>query len=464
MIPDEIGFMVHRKILKLLAVAALMSLAAVIAMVSAGPQTYEGREPEAPWRAAAQRRIEKFRKGGLAVRVLDADGSPLEGVRVRIVQKRHRFRFGSMVSAERLIEDSPEGDLYREAFMSNFNSATVPKFYDFIWLDPERPKRSVPATLKCLEWLAQKGIATHGHVLVWNFGPGGRKSPTPPGKEDSEERVARHFERTIERQDFAAGVQRWDVLNEPYENSEAFEVLGVAQAAEWFKRAHRADPEATLILNETGLCAMTVRSSWPDRLASTERLVNSLRDQGAPVHALGIQSHQFDALTPIPRVWETLERLSKLNLELLITEYDARTNPSAGRLASFEQRFRTPPDKPIRPELEQLEADYLRDYLTVCFSHPAVTEFTIWGFWDGDHWLFNAPFYRKDWTERPALSAWRELVYREWWTDLTLTTDRRGRVKTRGFLGDYDLYLEDELAKSVVLERHDQTLEIVLQR
>jgi endo-1,4-beta-xylanase len=31
---------------------------------------------------------------------------------------------------------------------------------------------------------------------------------------------------------------------------------------------------------------------------------------------------------------------------------------------------------------EALYGDYLRDYLTVMFSHPAVDGFLMWGFWD----------------------------------------------------------------------------------
>jgi len=29
----------------------------------------------------------------------------------------------------------------------------------------------------------------------------------------------------------------------------------------------------------------------------------------------------------------------------------------------------------------------------------------IWGYWDGSHWLDNAPFYREDWSEKPSLAV-----------------------------------------------------------
>jgi endo-1,4-beta-xylanase len=39
---------------------------------------------------------------------------------------------------------------------------------------------------------------------------------------------------------------------------------------------------------------------------------------------------------------------------------------------------------------------------------------------------------------KPAYDALKELIKRKWWTgELKLTTDQAGRVRFRGFLGDY---------------------------
>ncbi|HET8546648.1 MAG TPA: hypothetical protein VFL57_01515, partial [Bryobacteraceae bacterium] len=34
---------------------------------------------------------------------------------------------------------------------------------------------------------------------------------------------------------------------------------------------------------------------------------------------------------------------------------------------------------------------------------------------------------------------WRDLIFREWWTDETGVTDDSGNFRVRGFLGDYDV-------------------------
>ena len=66
---------------------------------------------------------------------------------------------------------------------------------------------------------------------------------------------------------------------------------------------------------------------------------------------------------------------------------------------------------------EQVQADYTRDFLTVCFSHPAIKGFMIWGFWEGAHWKPSAAMIRRDWSTKPNYDAWNDLIYRQWWTD-----------------------------------------------
>lgn len=66
------------------------------------------------------------------------------------------------------------------------------------------------------------------------------------------------------------------------------------------------------------------------------------------------------------------------------------------------------------------------------------------GFWAGRHWRPDAALWRKDWSIKPAGEAYRELVFRQWWTDEKLTTDDRGDAKVRGFLGGYRVIAEHD--------------------
>lgn len=112
-----------------------------------------------------------------------------------------------------------------------------------------------------------------------------------------------------------------------------------------------------------------------------------------------------DELGRTDTVWEVLDRFhNETGLPIAITEYDFETTD------------------------EDLKADYLRDFLTAAFAHPAVESFTMWGFWEGRHWRPDAAMFNQDWSETPSVQVWRDLVLEEWMTDQTLLTDAGGRL------------------------------------
>ena len=163
-----------------------------------------------------------------------------------------------------------------------------------------------------------------------------------------------------------------------------------------------------MFLNEAALCSRMHDPRWAERVAFTCSVAEELRDQGVPIHGLGLQSHHVESLAPIPEVLKTLDRFASLGLGLQVTEYDIRLVPATDDpKAGYQAKWRRPMPRPPTPEMEQLEADYLRDYLTACFSQPKVTAFIMWGFWQGKHWLYNAPLLREDWSPKPAGRVWR---------------------------------------------------------
>ena len=87
----------------------------------------------------------------------------------------------------------------------------------------------------------------------------------------------------------------------------------------------------------------------------------------------------------------------------------------------------------------ELAGRFTRDFYTTLFSHPAVGGIVMWGFWDGSHWKSNAPLYSKDWSQKPAGRAYRDLVLGQWRTAASGKTDKGGTFATRGFFGEYEI-------------------------
>ena len=90
----------------------------------------------------------------------------------------------------------------------------------------------------------------------------------------------------------------------------------------------------------------------------------------------------------------------------------------------------------------------------------------MWGFWDGSHWMNDAPLFRQDWTLKPAGQAYLDLVFKQWWTDESLATGADGAASVRGFLGDYDVTVHDAAGATydvpLTLGRDGATARVVL--
>jgi GH35 family endo-1,4-beta-xylanase len=374
---------------------------------------YPGAEPDAPWRAAASARIEQHRKADIAVTVKDAAGNPVAGAPVRVRMLRHAFGFATAIDCATLNGSSADNARYRQELLRNFNEVTIENDLKWPFFETWAAGRFDPAEL----WLREHGIPIHGHVLVW---PGAQNLPQdvqamlradPVDKEALRRRINGHIERMML---FTKGrVAEWDVLNEPFDNNDVQAVLGDAEMAEWFKIAHRADPDTRLFLNDYDIVE---RGGFSLRhIDFTFNALKLILAHEGPVDGFGFQSHFSGGLTDPERAYAIFDKFANEVSTIQVTEFD---------VSGVEDSVR---------------AQYTRDYLTLAFSHPKMSRFSLWGFWAGRHWRPEAAMFRRDWQPTPALEAWRGLIYREWWTDVEGVTGEDGVFRTRGFLGRYEV-------------------------
>lgn len=376
------------------------------------PEVYVPSQPDDAWRKAALERIERVRKADLTVTVTDAAGKPVAGAAVTVKMRRHAFGFGAAINAGAFKPDRDTDDTvkYREMTQKLFNRVVVENSFKWPrWENPESRRR----VLWALKWLRERGIEVRGHCLIW---PSWRHMPKDlqklrDDKAAFQQRIVDHI-----RQEVAATKGRiveWDVINEPFSNHDAMDVLGREAMVAWFQAARETDPAARLFINDYAILARSGRDKrHQDHYYETVRF---LLDQGAPLDGIGMQSHFGGDLTPPPRLLAILDRFAAFGKTIAITEFD------------------------INVADEALQAAYTRDFLTALFSHPSVNGIMMWGFWEGRHWRPQAALFRRDWTVKPNGEVWKQLVFGDWWTDAKRTTDRRGRLVTRGFLGDYEV-------------------------
>ena len=383
--------------------------------------TYSGREADAPWRSEAAARIESHRKGDFVLKVFDAEGEPL-AAEVALSLARHQFHFASVIDAGTLNGAGTDNEIYRQKMVELFNASGTEN--DLKWPPLEGDwgtNFNYSRTSTALEWLRLRGFFLRGHVLVWpgasnlpNYinaliSAGGSQRASVPGE------VLDHITGTVET--YAPWIDEWDVINEPYTNTTLMEAFGAENPglfADWFKQARAATgPGIGLFLNDYAILSGLGQNTA--KRAATIATLRDILNRGGPVSGMGFQGH-FDesSLTAISQVYAVLEEFATEfpGLRFRITEYDVTT------------------------ENEPLQADYLRDFLTLVFSHPQVDGFQFWGFWAGRHWRPEGALFREDWTPREQLQAYTDLLA-EWHSEFDLATDPSGRAEGRGFKGEY---------------------------
>ncbi len=368
---------------------------------------YAGQEPDAPWRTDARARIDKIRKADLQIQVVDAAGSAVSGAGIHVAMQKHEFGFGSAVAADGLNASGLDGDRYRWVIPRWFNKVVLEN--DLKWPSWESNRGRA---LGALAWLRDNGInRVRGHNLVWpswQYSPGDLQGlASNPAALRS--RILNHI--TEEVTATKGQLVEWDVLNEPFTNTQVQKVLGDQEMAAWFQTAANADPGPLMYVNDYSILS----SGGLDKTHQDGYygIIDNLIKWGAPLGGIGMQGHFGVQLTPLPRVWQILDRFSAFGKPIHITEFD------------------------IDIDDEDAQGAYTRDFMTAVFAHPSISGFMMWGFWEGRHWRPRAALLRKDWSLKPNGSAYLDLVFGEWWTDVRGESSADGKFAVRGFKGTY---------------------------
>ncbi len=380
--------------------------------------------------AGADARIEKHRKADVVIVVERADGRPAPDVEVRIEQTRHDFLFGSNIFMLGKCRTPENNRAYEKYFSELLNYATAP----FYWwgYETEEGKPDYAATDRIIDWCRPRGIRIKGHPLMWNY-------VDPKWLPDDPVRVRRlqldRIAACVER--FRGRIDIWDVVNEvteftrpqclqnaPRLTATTREIGTMEVVRQAFESARRANPHATLLINDY----------ITDRRYADEVIAKLVDGEGKALYdAIGIQCHQHGGAWTAQHTWEICERFAKFGVPLHFTEATILSGELGWNLCATRPGF----DWPSTLEGEKRQAREVVRFYTVLFSHPAVEAITWWDFVDGCWQNAPAGFLRRDFSPKPAYHELLKLVKGKWWTRTGGRTDAQGRVRLRGFLGDY---------------------------
>ncbi len=381
----------------------------------------------------ARDRILKHRRSQVRLILRTRDGRPLPNAKVRLSQVRHRFLFGCNIFLWGRVGQHDLEEAYRERFASVFNYATLPFYWAFY--EPQKGRPIYDETDRVVEWCQRHEITCKGHPLVWDH-----QASSPQWLPDDVEEVRslslKRVREIVHR--FQGRIDIWDVVNEPTDltrfpttmNRLARKMGAVPFTIESLKTARQASGQAILLVND-------YRTD-----DAYYAILVSLKQNGAPFDAVGIQSHMHGGVWPTDRIWAVCEQFARLGLPLHFTETTILSGKRAGD--QWEESTK---------EGEEWQAGETERFYTVLFSHPAVFAITWWDFADRGAWM-GAPagWLRKDLSPKPVYEKMRELIRRQWWSSVEGHTGPDGTMDAALFKGHYEVTIRIDSGQVVQRE------------
>lgn len=288
-------------------------------------------------------------------------------------------------------QDDPD-PRYKAVFAREYNVATVWAGWEMLHGE-SRGAYDFTSIDRAVEFSARNGFEIHGQSLVWYYliPRWVERLPRP----QVEAAMNEHIDRVVGR--YAGRVKVWNVVNEATDDEgrdlrRGFawsDAMGDDYIAKAFIRAHRADPKAILLYNETDMETSELR------FKTVKRLLRTLRARGAPVHALGWQMHlepSFDSGPLLPRMKE----IAAMGIDNHITELDVKL-----------------PWDPAPEDYERQKQIY-RDVVRIFLQAPRRRSLVVWGLRDGldNDWLpKNHPLpFDEHYREKPAYFGIQEAL------------------------------------------------------
>lgn len=367
---------------------------------------YKGMEANAEWRKEAFDRIDKIRSGDITIKVTQ-NGKPVENAGVEFNLIKPEFDWGVAFRVNQLRNNSEEMDRLSKAF----NLMVVENDLKLKFWDRKNSRKDV---IENLTDIRKKGVALKGHVLMW---PGFSHMPANFKEYENEpnqlvEILNDHIDDVLKST--AGLVDRWDVVNEAYTNTDVQRLTGSEEALyDVFRKVKTEYPGIKTYVNEYGIINRggmnAIKQEW---YYNYIKRIDENTD-GA-VDGIGIQSHIGTDLTPPEKVYEIIDYYSKLGKTISISEFTMDIKD---------------------PIIRKL---YTEDFIIAAYSHPAVNEFLFWGY-KGDN-NSKVDIFNKDKSLGSMGKAFYGLVHGLWNTSVSDVSDKNGEIKARGTYGTYEFH------------------------
>ncbi len=280
----------------------------------------------------------------------------------------------------------------KENFDSVFNYATLP-FY-LAEREPEYGKPDFEYLDHLQDAFTASGITTKGHPLWWAHTAG--MPEWTKGLSYGDGSMKREIRRTISEtvSHFRGRTQFYDAINENHDWCNAYNLTQDEQTditKYCVDCIHDADPDAKVVINTCfmfGENAADGRTQWGptwERNLVPYTAIRRVEELGTEYHAVGMQL--YNPARDMLEIDKLFDRFARFGRKLHLTELgipsfmtEIRPNTTPGDVYCLEYMYYG-----IWHELswnERLQADWIEQFYTICYSHPEVEAITMWSMED----------------------------------------------------------------------------------
>lgn len=269
------------------------------------------------------------------------------------------------------------GAKYDDQFAALFNFATVP----FYWrsFEKEKGEPNWANTDEMVDWLISHNIKPKGHPLVW-FNKAG--VPTWIEGKPFEEIKKLSADRTTEIVTRYKGkIDIFDVINEAHDfaNEPGFSPEQLDEMTRTACDASKAaNPQVLRIVNSTAVWGSYAAREGSAARSPLQYLKDCIR-AGVEFEAVGIQCYYpGQDMFEVDRM---LERFAALGKRVHITELGVASDPGPDDRAIVK----SPWGLWHKPWSEEVQADWIEQFYTICYSKDYMDAITWWDFSDNGH-------------------------------------------------------------------------------
>lgn len=303
----------------------------------------------------------------------------------------------------------------RDLIVANFSTATAENAMKPASVQPREGVFTWEAADSIANFCRRNGLKMRGHCLCWHNQFADwmfvDSMGNPVSKEVFYERLRTHIHAVVNR--YKDVVYAWDVVNEaiadgpdtiscPYRITRHYRLCGDEFIVRAFEYAHEADPKALLFYNDYS----TVDPAKRDRIVN---MLRKLRQQGAPIHGLGMQAH-YNIYWPDRTLLETaIEAFSRVVDVIHITEMDVSASHEHGGQLTFSQGTSLVPDSVT---LSRFDRQYRMLFEVFRRHSNLIRNVTFWNLSDNDSWIGAANYpllFDKEYRPKPTYFSVRDL-------------------------------------------------------